>query len=69
MNVLLLLTSLPLAVTVDDGLLRTPAMGWMSWERFRCDTDCRDDHKNCIRWDQIVCSTVCVQYVSMKYCL
>lgn len=31
-----------------DGLARTPPMGWMAWERFRCDTDCKEDPKNCI---------------------
>ncbi|XP_021367071.1 alpha-N-acetylgalactosaminidase-like [Mizuhopecten yessoensis] len=25
---------------LDNGLARTPPMGWMSWERFRCITDC-----------------------------
>ncbi|XP_010785441.1 alpha-N-acetylgalactosaminidase-like [Notothenia coriiceps] len=23
-------------------------MGWMAWERFRCDIACKDDPKNCI---------------------
>jgi hypothetical protein len=23
-------------------------MGWMSWERFRCNTDCQGDPENCI---------------------
>lgn len=28
-------------------------MGWMAWERFRCDIDCFDDPENCIRYDQL----------------
>lgn len=26
--------------TLENGLARTPPMGWLSWERFRCNTDC-----------------------------
>ncbi|XP_075961484.1 alpha-N-acetylgalactosaminidase-like [Anarhichas minor] len=37
-----------LTVALDNGLLKTPPMGWMAWERFRCDTDCKDDPENCI---------------------
>uniref|UniRef100_A0A4W5JCR8 Alpha-galactosidase n=1 Tax=Hucho hucho TaxID=62062 RepID=A0A4W5JCR8_9TELE len=33
---------------LDNGLMRTPPMGWMSWERFRCNIDCENDSKNCI---------------------
>lgn len=33
---------------LDNGLLRTPPMGWLAWERFRCNIDCEDDPKNCI---------------------
>ena len=35
-------------VALDNGLARTPPMGWMSWERFRCNTDCKNDPENCI---------------------
>uniref|UniRef100_A0A3P8VQQ6 Alpha-galactosidase n=1 Tax=Cynoglossus semilaevis TaxID=244447 RepID=A0A3P8VQQ6_CYNSE len=44
----LFLTGLSLTVALDNGLLRTPPMGWMAWERFRCDIDCTYDPKNCI---------------------
>jgi hypothetical protein len=30
------------------NLSRTPPMGWLAWERFRCNTDCVKDPKNCI---------------------
>lgn len=36
------------ALALDNGLMRTPPMGWLAWERFRCDIDCDDDPKNCI---------------------
>ncbi|XP_060079612.1 alpha-N-acetylgalactosaminidase-like [Ylistrum balloti] len=47
---------LPLAVLViigtvsglDNGLARTPPMGWMSWQRFRCIIDCENQPKDCI---------------------
>ncbi|CAH1268336.1 NAGA [Branchiostoma lanceolatum] len=34
--------------TLDNGLARTPPMGWLAWERFRCNVDCVDDPYNCI---------------------
>ncbi|XP_028281345.1 alpha-N-acetylgalactosaminidase-like [Parambassis ranga] len=40
-----------LTAALDNGLLRTPPMGWMAWERFRCDIDCHDDPQNCISED------------------
>uniref|UniRef100_A0A3Q3WQ77 Alpha-galactosidase n=1 Tax=Mola mola TaxID=94237 RepID=A0A3Q3WQ77_MOLML len=33
---------------LDNGLMRIPPMGWLAWERFRCDIDCEHDPKNCI---------------------
>jgi len=38
-----------MAVSLDNGLARTPPMGWMAWERFRCNVNCKDDPDNCIR--------------------
>lgn len=37
------------ALGLDNGLMRTPPMGWLAWERFRCDIDCEHDPENCIR--------------------
>nr|XP_029729487.1 alpha-N-acetylgalactosaminidase-like [Aedes albopictus] len=34
--------------SLENGLARTPPMGWLSWERFRCNTDCEGDPENCI---------------------
>lgn len=33
---------------LDNGLALTPPMGWLAWERFRCNTDCANDPYNCI---------------------
>ncbi|ESO93810.1 hypothetical protein LOTGIDRAFT_209340 [Lottia gigantea] len=34
--------------SLDNGLGLTPPMGWLSWERFRCNIDCTNDPDNCI---------------------
>jgi len=33
---------------LDNGLALTPPMGFLSWERFRCDTNCIVDAQDCI---------------------
>lgn len=33
---------------LENGLARTPPMGWMTWQRFRCNVDCVNDPENCI---------------------
>lgn len=33
---------------LDNGVARTPPMGWLAWERFACNTDCTNDPDNCI---------------------
>lgn len=33
---------------LNNGLVRTPPMGWLSWERFRCITDCKTYPDECI---------------------
>lgn len=35
-------------LSLNNGLALTPPMGWLSWERFRCNTDCDNDPNNCI---------------------
>jgi hypothetical protein len=37
-----------LNLALDNGLARTPPMGWLTWERFRCNIDCDNDPENCI---------------------
>ncbi|KAK7906918.1 hypothetical protein WMY93_015530 [Mugilogobius chulae] len=36
------------ASALNNGLMKTPPMGWLAWERYRCDIDCDNDPKNCI---------------------
>jgi len=38
----------PGCLGLENGLARTPPMGWLSWERFRCNTDCKTDPEFCI---------------------
>ncbi|XP_057300357.1 alpha-N-acetylgalactosaminidase-like [Hydractinia symbiolongicarpus] len=33
---------------LDNGLARTPPMGWLQWERFRCITDCKTYPNQCV---------------------
>ena len=33
---------------LENGLARTPPMGWLSWQRFGCDTDCQHHPDICI---------------------
>ncbi|MBN3305114.1 alpha-N-acetylgalactosaminidase [Amia ocellicauda] len=45
---LALLALLGPCLCLDNGLARTPPMGWLAWERYRCDIDCDTDPDNCI---------------------
>lgn len=36
-------------IALENGLARTPPMGWLSWERFRCNIDCATYPDECIR--------------------
>ncbi|XP_021376495.1 alpha-N-acetylgalactosaminidase-like isoform X1 [Mizuhopecten yessoensis] len=47
-TILVLIVAMGIACGLDNGLARTPPMGWLSWQRFRCNTDCENDPKNCI---------------------
>ncbi|KAJ7402166.1 Alpha-galactosidase A [Pitangus sulphuratus] len=33
---------------LDNGLARTPPMGWLHWERFLCGTDCAGHPSRCV---------------------
>ncbi|XP_004642666.1 alpha-N-acetylgalactosaminidase [Octodon degus] len=48
LKIVLLLALVAQVLALDNGLLRTPPMGWLAWERFRCNIDCDQDPKNCI---------------------
>lgn len=50
----LLITILGLVTVVkslENGLARTPPMGWMHWERFRCIIDCESYPQDCVSED------------------
>lgn len=34
---------------LNNGLARTPPMGWLSIQRFRCSADCQSAPTECIR--------------------
>ncbi|OQV16461.1 Alpha-N-acetylgalactosaminidase [Hypsibius exemplaris] len=38
----------PFCDGLNNGLALTPPMGWLAWERFRCNVDCKNDPHNCI---------------------
>lgn len=48
LSVICLNTLWPNIWALDNGLARTPPMGWLTWERFRCNKDCVNDPDNCI---------------------
>ncbi|XP_007939977.1 alpha-N-acetylgalactosaminidase [Orycteropus afer afer] len=48
LKTVLLLALVTQGLALDNGLLLTPPMGWLAWERFRCNIDCEEDPKNCI---------------------
>ncbi|KAK7503870.1 hypothetical protein BaRGS_00004993 [Batillaria attramentaria] len=33
---------------LDNGLARTPPMGWLSWQRYRCNLDCKNQPTECV---------------------
>lgn len=39
---------------LDNGLARTPPMGWMNWQRYRCETDCDKYPDECVRYEYIL---------------
>ena len=45
---LVLVSLFPKSLPLDNGLALTPPMGWMAWERFRCNVDCETDPDDCI---------------------
>ena len=48
-SILLMLASmLDTATSLDNGLALTPPMGWLSWERYMCQTDCTKYPTSCI---------------------
>ena len=31
---------------LDNGVARKPPLGWLSWQRYRCNMDCKNDPDN-----------------------
>eukprot|EP01102_Stenamoeba_stenopodia_P004982 TRINITY_DN15485_c0_g1_i1.p1 TRINITY_DN15485_c0_g1~~TRINITY_DN15485_c0_g1_i1.p1 ORF type:complete len:449 (+),score=58.88 TRINITY_DN15485_c0_g1_i1:71-1348(+) len=48
MMMTVLLSAIPVAQGLNNGLALTPPMGWLSWERFRCNVDCVSYPDSCI---------------------
>ena len=48
LTLFLLTTLIPIALALNNGLARTPPMGWLSWLRFGCQTNCKDFPDTCI---------------------
>jgi len=49
MQKLLVLLAIVVAVnSLDNGLAKTPPMGWLQWERYRCIIDCDTYPKQCV---------------------
>lgn len=67
--------SAPLATEVTlgpgpNGLAKTPPMGWMSWEVFRCQTDCVNHPDACINhnlYEQTTYALVDGGYLALGY--
>ncbi|VDK75092.1 unnamed protein product [Cylicostephanus goldi] len=45
---ILLISSIGVVIALENGLARTPPMGWMSWATFFCQTDCEKYPDDCI---------------------
>ncbi|XP_067661048.1 alpha-N-acetylgalactosaminidase-like isoform X1 [Haliotis asinina] len=48
LGLLMLVSVLGSSRALNNGLALTPPMGFLDWERFRCNTDCVNDPDNCI---------------------
>lgn len=47
-TLILVCSLLYLTRALDNGVGLTPAMGWLSWERYGCNTDCEKSPRTCI---------------------
>ena len=43
-----IVATIPMSFSLENGAARTPPMGWLSWEKFRCQTDCATHPHDCI---------------------
>ena len=44
-----MLLGLSYVSALNNGLANTPPMGWLTWQRFRCTVDCKEQPNDCIR--------------------
>ena len=44
--VLCLGLALGVVTGLDNGVARKPPLGWLSWQRYRCNMDCKNDPDN-----------------------
>ena len=49
---IILILKIVLIYGLDNGIGLTPPMGWMTWERFRCQIDC-ENRTDCLNEDLI----------------
>lgn len=49
-------------LALDNGLAKTPPMGWLNWERFRCNIHCDIDPNNCISADLFLTMAKHIKY-------
>jgi len=57
--------------SLENGLSLTPPMGWLAWERFRCNIDCENDPENCIRSTDILTypSLILFVFQAITFCM
>jgi alpha-N-acetylgalactosaminidase len=44
----IILSFTPIVWGLENGIARTPPMGWLAWERFMCETDCEKFPDTCV---------------------
>ena len=49
-HLFILLKLVNFSCQLNNGLAQTPIMGWLSWQTFKCNTDCVNDPDNCLRY-------------------
>lgn len=75
---MLVLMRMPAVSSIDNGLALTPPMGWLSWQRYRCNTDCKAYPMDCISEDLLKRQADCLvkegylaagyQYITIDDC-
>uniref|UniRef100_A0A7E4VX66 Alpha-galactosidase n=1 Tax=Panagrellus redivivus TaxID=6233 RepID=A0A7E4VX66_PANRE len=50
-SLILVIANIAAVSSLQNGLARLPPMGWMSWAKFLCETDCKKHPNTCISED------------------